>query len=217
MYAEEALTLLDQLLPVTLSNLQETVFCQVWEGKTYAEIAEEYNYEHSYIRDIGFRLWQMLSEALGQKVSKSNVKAVLGRYVRMQAAGTAAVTVPITTPTASPPENTLSPEVEFPNGPVPLNSRLYIERPPIESNTFTEVLKPGSLIRLKGPRQMGKTSLLRRILNHAQIHKIHVMTLGLHRADQSIFQSLDRFLRWFCLCQYQLPTEDSAQIRWLLE
>ena len=86
MSAEEALALLDQLLPVTLSNLQETVFCQVWEDKTYAEIADEYNYEHSYIRDIGFRLWQILSEALGEKVSKSNVKALLSRYARSQAA-----------------------------------------------------------------------------------------------------------------------------------
>ena len=197
MHAEEALALLDQLLPVTLSNLQEIVFCQVWEGKTYAEIAEEHNYEHSYIRDIGFRLWQIFSEALGQKVSKSNVKAVLGRYARTLAASATSITDPVTTPVSAP-ERTLPLAIEFPNGPVPLNSQLYIERPPIEANTFAEVLKPGSLTRLKGPRQMGKTSLLRRILHHAKAHDIHVLTLSLHRADQSVFQSLDRFLRWFC-------------------
>ena len=54
MVAEEALALLDRLLPeYGLNNLQETVFCQVWEGKTYAEIANAYSYEHSYIREIG--------------------------------------------------------------------------------------------------------------------------------------------------------------------
>lgn len=84
MLAEEALALLDEILPASLSNLQETVFCQVWEDKTYAEIADEYNYEHSYIRDIGFKLWQTLSGALGQKVSKSNFKGVLRRYARTQ-------------------------------------------------------------------------------------------------------------------------------------
>ncbi|MEO1208697.1 MAG: AAA-like domain-containing protein [Cyanobacteria bacterium J06638_20] len=198
MHAEEALALLDQLLPVTLSNLQETVFCQVWEGKTYAAIAATYNYEHSYIRDVGFRLWQMLSEALGQKVSKSNIKAVVGRRARAQVA---TVMTPPPLPLSTPVEL----DLEFPNGPVPLNSRLYIERPPVESKTFTEVLKPGSLIRLKGPRQMGKTSLLRRILQHAKAHELQVLTLSLHRADQTVFEDLDRLLRWFCAnISYQL-------------
>ncbi|NEQ43107.1 MAG: AAA family ATPase [Leptolyngbya sp. SIOISBB] len=197
MSAEEALALLDQLLPVTLSNLQETVFCQVWEDKTYAEIADEYNYEHSYIRDIGFRLWQILSEALGEKVSKSNVKALLGRYARSQAAS-APRPVASPLPAAAPYSSTDIASLEFPNGPVPLNSRLYIERPPIETRTFAEVLKPGSLIRLKGPRQMGKTSLLRRILHHAKVHDIEVVPLSLHRVDQATLQDLDRFLRWFC-------------------
>lgn len=41
MQSDEALLILEQLLPNhPLSNLQETVFNQVWEGKTYAEIAE---------------------------------------------------------------------------------------------------------------------------------------------------------------------------------
>jgi hypothetical protein len=195
MLAEDALVLLDQLLPVTLSNLQEMVFCQVWEDKTYAEIADEYNYEHSYIRDIGFRLWQMLSEALGEKVSKSNVKAVLSRYARSQTP-LPPVVPPSSTPVAK--ASRVDKTIEFPNGPVPLNSRLYIERPPIEARTFAEVVKPGSLIRLKGPRQMGKTSLLRRILQHARAHDIEVVPLSLHRVDQATLQDLDRFLRWFC-------------------
>ncbi|MEL6321873.1 MAG: hypothetical protein AAFQ57_14690, partial [Cyanobacteria bacterium J06626_14] len=69
MTADEALSLVDVILSrYSLSTLQETVFCGVWAGQTYAEIAERAGYEHSYIRDIGFKLWQMLSEALGQKV-----------------------------------------------------------------------------------------------------------------------------------------------------
>ncbi|MGF1459586.1 MAG: AAA-like domain-containing protein [Leptolyngbyaceae cyanobacterium] len=203
MLAEDALALLDRLLPTPLSNLQETVFCQVWEDKTYAEIADEYSYEHSYIRDIGFRLWQMLSEALGEKVSKSNVKAVLGRHARTQAKAPRQVTPPAAD--TAPLHPLTRATVEFPNGPVPLNSRLYIGRPPIEARTFAEVLKPGSLIRLKGPRQMGKTSLLKRILHHAKSHGIEVVPLSLHRVDQVTLQALDPFLRWFCAnVSYQL-------------
>lgn len=209
MDAQEALALLDQLLPITLSNLQETVFCRVWEDKTYAEIADEYSYEHSYIRDVGFRLWQLLSETFGKKVTKSNVKAVLSRHARSQGSSASQAT------SLQPSAKLLPQELEFPNGPVPLNSRLYIKRPPIEAKTYAEVLKPGSLIRIKGPRQMGKTSLLRRILNHAKSHGIEVVTLSLHRADHAIFEELDRFLRWFCAnVGYQLGIEPKLDDYW---
>lgn len=189
MQVDEALALLDQLFPnYPLSNLQETIFSQVWEGKTYAEIADACSYEHNYIRDVGFRMWQTLSEALGQKISKSNVKAVLGRYARNHSG--AEELHPLV---PSPPSG-----LEFPTGPVPLSSRFYIERPPIETQTFADVLQPGSLIRLKAPQQMGKTSLLRRILAHAARHQLRTVTLRFNRVDRDAFGSLDRFLRWFC-------------------
>lgn len=220
MHAEEALGLLDEILPINLNNLQEIIFCQVWEGKTYAEIANEYNYEHSYIRDIGFRLWRQMSESLQQKVSKTNVKAVLSRYARHHQA---ALSIFPALPIAPPSEPEIieniaighDSEFEFPNGPVPLNSRFYIERPPIEKITFREVLKPGSLLRLKGPRQMGKTSLLRRILNHAKFHQIQVVTLNFHRADQSVFLNLNQFLRWICAnISYQLELPAKLDDYW---
>ncbi|NER79157.1 MAG: hypothetical protein F6K42_06160 [Leptolyngbya sp. SIO1D8] len=208
MQSDEALSILDQLLPKNpLNNLQETVFSQVWEGKTYAEIADACGYEHNYIRDVGFRLWQILSEALGQKVSKSNIKALLGRYARNHQR--------IVLETYEAPPGSLPLELEFPNGPVPLHSRLYIERPPIEAQTFADILKPGSLIRLKAPRQMGKTSLLRRILAHAQKHQLRTIMLSFHRADRTIYQNLDHFLRWFCAnISYQLGLEVKLDAYW---
>ncbi|MBE7386128.1 MAG: AAA-like domain-containing protein [Leptolyngbya sp. SIO1E4] len=209
MQSDEALAILDQLLPNhPLNNLQETVFSQVWEGKTYAEIADACGYEHNYIRDVGFRLWQILSEALGQKVSKSNIRALLGRYARTHQPRTAVENYEA-------PPGSLPLELEFPNGPVPLHSRLYIERPPIEAQTFADVLKPGSLIRLKAPRQMGKTSLLRRILVYGQKRQLHSVMLSFHRADRAIYRSLDHFLRWFCAnISYQLGLEVKLNTYW---
>ncbi|MEA5449596.1 AAA-like domain-containing protein [Leptolyngbya sp. CCNP1308] len=209
MRADEALALLDQLLPgSTFSNLQETVFSQVWEGKTYAEIAESCGYDHSYIRDVGFRLWQALSESLNQKVSKSNIRAVLERHARSQSSP--ALTL------ADRLEVSLSPPVwELPNGPVPLQSTFYIDRPPLEAQAKAELLKPGSLIRLKAPRQMGKTSLLRRLVAHGQDHHMRCVTLSLHRADRQIFADLDLFLRWFCAnIGHQLGLEPDLERRW---
>ncbi len=207
MKVDEALTLLDELLPhYPLSNLQETIFGQVWEGKTYAEIAEECNYEHNYIRDVGFRLWQMLSEALGQKISKSNVKGVLGRYARHRGKTQEKIDLP--------PINIPVP-LEFPNGPVPLNSPLYIERPPVEELAFADVLKPGSLVRIKAPLQMGKTSLLRRMVAHAQNHHLHTVNLRLNRADRAIYQDVEQFLRWFCAnISYQLGLDPDLDAYW---
>ncbi|MEM9803745.1 MAG: AAA-like domain-containing protein [Cyanobacteria bacterium P01_D01_bin.56] len=58
-------------------------------------------------------------------------------------------------------------DVEIPEGVVPLDSNFYIERPSVESRCNEITLKPGSLLRVKAPRQMGKTSLITRILAHA--------------------------------------------------
>lgn len=210
MQVDEALAVLDELLPNhSLSNLQETIFSQVWEGKTYAEIAEACGYEHNYIRDVGFRLWQRVSEALDQKISKSNIKAVLSRYARNRS-------TTFLQPKYIREEVTTVPlEIEFPNGPVPLHSSLYIERPPIEEQAFAEILKPGSLIRLKAPRQMGKTSLLRRILAHAEANQLRTISLRLNRADRRVYGNLDRFLRWFCVnISYQLGLDANLDVYW---
>lgn len=222
MHADEALALLDHLLPgCTFSNLQETIFSQVWEGKTYAEIAESCGYDHSYIRDVGFRLWQSLSESLNQKVSKSNVRAILERHARQ------AVPPAMVSPSASmsplEPRGERStsgdwcrrPDGELPNGPVPLGSRFYVERPPMEAQAQANLLQPGSLIRLKAPRQMGKTSLLRRLVAQGQAHHMRCVTLSLHRADRQTFATLDRFLRWFCAnVSHQLGLEADIDRHW---
>ena len=52
---------------------------------------------------------------------------------------------------------------ELPGGQVDLASRFYIDRPPIESRCYETIDQPGALIRIKAPRQMGKTSLMARI------------------------------------------------------
>ncbi len=77
---EQAMLVLDQVLQQKhLSNIQELVLRQSWEGYTYAQIAESSGYDDDYIRDVGYRLWQTLSKALGENINKSNIKSVLRR------------------------------------------------------------------------------------------------------------------------------------------
>ncbi len=80
---EEALTLLESLLQQQYFNdLQEQIFRRCWNGETYAVMSESMGYDEGYVKDLGAKIWQLLSEALGQKVSKSNIHTVLARYQR---------------------------------------------------------------------------------------------------------------------------------------
>ncbi len=83
MNLEEALAILDEILTKeSLNDIQELVFRQTWEGKTYAEIAEGTNYDPDYIKYVGYQLWQMLSNAIDEKVTKSNFKSLLRRKLQ---------------------------------------------------------------------------------------------------------------------------------------
>jgi len=93
---------------------------------------------------------------------------------------------------------TLSPELELPEGQVPLNSQFYLERSPIEEECYKAILQPGALIRLKAPRRMGKSSLLARIIEHGSQNNCATVSLSFQLADTRLFQDLDKFLQWFC-------------------
>jgi hypothetical protein len=89
-------------------------------------------------------------------------------------------------------------EPELPEGQVSLDSAFYVERSPIELNCYKTILQPGSLIRIKAPRQMGKTSLMSRILHYAGKQGCRTVSISFQLADKGLFQNLDRFLQWFC-------------------
>ncbi len=88
-------------------------------------------------------------------------------------------------------------KLEYPDGYVPLNSPFYIEQDGIES-VYETLLKPGSLIRIKAPKMMGKTSLLTRLLNYAEKQNYQSVYLDLGGTDKAILTNIDKFLRWFC-------------------
>ncbi|HEY9614287.1 AAA-like domain-containing protein [Allocoleopsis sp.] len=83
-------------------------------------------------------------------------------------------------------------------GQVPLNSPFYVERPPIERLGYESIVHPGALIRIKAPKQMGKTSLMAKILAHARTKGYKTVTLSFQLADSTVFSNLTRFLQWFC-------------------
>lgn len=87
---------------------------------------------------------------------------------------------------------------EFPDGPVPLDSEFYIERSPLEARCWDTLTRPGSLIRIKAPHQMGKTSLLNRLCHRAEEIGYQVVRLNWAIAETSLLNDLDALLLWMC-------------------
>ncbi|MEM8638487.1 MAG: AAA-like domain-containing protein [Cyanobacteria bacterium P01_G01_bin.54] len=97
----------------------------------------------------------------------------------------------------------LQPDLELPGGTIPLESPFYMGRPPIEELCYREIQKPGSLLRIKAPQQMGKTSLLQRILSRARQLKSNIVLVDFQIADPNIFEDIHKFLFWLCAYVYR--------------
>lgn len=220
MTLDEAIAIIDAALkPARLNDLQETVFRQSWLGKTYQEVAREAGYDPDYIRGVGFQLWQMLSEAFGEKVTKNNFRSVLRQQARtevLSAATQSDLPVGQGADVAELTSRSLIQEgLELPEGPVSLDSPFYIDRPPIETLCYDAIVKPGALIRLRAPSLMGKTSLKNRILAHAAQQGYRLVRLNFDQVDESKFSNLNQLLRWLCATvTQQLQLESRLDLYW---
>ncbi|MGE5656374.1 MAG: NB-ARC domain-containing protein [Actinomycetota bacterium] len=90
MEINKALELVDQLIFAKngkhLSDLQRALLEAFWSGQNlrYEEVAKAYGYSVSYLKqDVGPKLWQLLSDACGEKVSKANFRTALKRKLMM--------------------------------------------------------------------------------------------------------------------------------------
>lgn len=196
MNVEEALATVDAILTQDrLSSIQDMVFRDCWHGKTYQEIAQSSSYDGDYIRIVGSRLWQILSHAAGEKISKSNIHVVLRRYSSNNLIDTTSNTI-LKKVDQSQFFNVALPE--FPGRTRPLNCNYYVEHSSIAQECYGEIAKPGALIRIKAPEKRGKSSLRLRILAHAESQGYQTVRLNLHQVEEKTLNNLDRFLRWFC-------------------
>ena len=172
----QALKIVDRTLEEKLNAVQELVLRECWLGKTYQEIAAVSGYDSDYIRVVGSRLWQNLSQAFDRKVSKHNFKSVLQQKAEKRKFS-------VTT-------------LELPDGRVPLGSNFYIERPPCEAIAYEEIASPGGLVVIKSPSNMGKTSLMIRILAYGRSQNYQTVSINLQLAEACILSDLEKFLRW---------------------
>ncbi|MBI4785289.1 MAG: AAA-like domain-containing protein [Oscillatoriophycideae cyanobacterium NC_groundwater_1537_Pr4_S-0.65um_50_18] len=196
-----------------LNPAEKLLLRGIWQHQTYMQIAEEVGYSPGYLTNVvAPELLHRLSDLLGQRLTKKNCRVLLEEYAascchsKPQEQPIIAFPIPDANQALAP---------AFPSGPIAIDSPFYIMRPPIESQVCNEICKPGALVRVKAPREMGKTSLLLRMLDHAQRQGYRTVYLNLEQMDQAICADLNRFLRSLCASiTHQLQLEPKLDDYW---
>ena len=191
---------LHQVKQKRLTACEKEYVCALLIGYSPHEIAEAFNKTPGTVRGAVLPLYRYV-EALLQLEEKAISSQNFAQYLRDYQRGAQTALQPTifpakTHPLQAPPPLTIIPD--WPEGQVGLDSTFYVERPPAETRCYEMLAKPGSLIRIKAPHQMGKTSLLSRVLHQAAEQGHHTVSLNLQAASTDEFASLDRFLQWLC-------------------
>ena len=82
---DELLRFVDEVVFSTakrhLRDVELLILKGSWQSQNYEEIAEAYGYADKYLKqDVGFKLWHLLSEVFGERVSKTNFRSTLERH-----------------------------------------------------------------------------------------------------------------------------------------
>lgn len=81
MELSEILQLADEVVFIKtgehLDYLQEAILKGTLQGQKYWKIAEETHASEGHVRDVGSKLWKILSEGLGEDITKANFRAIL--------------------------------------------------------------------------------------------------------------------------------------------
>ncbi|BAU44961.1 hypothetical protein O77CONTIG1_04807 [Leptolyngbya sp. O-77] len=168
--------------PVTKWSNQDEAFANVAEGVRQAalEMAEE-------LRNKPARSPAATSTLSASSSAKPNLLTALNSSF---------FTVPLET--AMPISEAVQPRpYENPEGAIRVGSEFYI-RSSYEERCYEEIQKGGALIRIKSPRNMGKSSLMLRVLAHAEQLGYRTVSLNLDEANKKLFDDLDKYIQWFC-------------------
>jgi hypothetical protein len=83
MTVKKALQYVDRLIVEQtgkhMDDLQKAVIEGTWQRQTYENIAQEHHVTKNHVGDVGYELWQLLSEELGEDISKLNFRSAIER------------------------------------------------------------------------------------------------------------------------------------------
>jgi hypothetical protein len=203
---------LSQTQDDALNSTEMMVLRGILQDLTYSEIAQQEDYSPGYLTNVvAPELYRKLSSLVGETVTKKRCRLLLESYISER--------TEVSFPGAE--ATDLICEINpgqlpcYPSGAVPLNSPLYIEHASLAEQVCEEIDKPGALIRIKAPREMGKTSLMLRIIDYADRQGYQTVCLNLEQIDCAILSDLNRFLRFLCAsAAHQLNLEPKLDDYW---
>ncbi len=158
---------LDKLLIRTtgerLNGLQRQILLQVWRGQKYLEIATQSGYTEGHIKDVGSQLWQVLSKALGERITKGTVRMVLERYLE-SVADYPVTDCTVTNSTILP----VTPVAAIAPAPTPPFSHTLLGRDGAIADLNALVQQGCNVIVIQGEGGLGKTTLAQHYLQNWQ-------------------------------------------------
>ncbi|MEO1591201.1 MAG: AAA-like domain-containing protein, partial [Cyanobacteria bacterium J06632_22] len=117
-------------------------------------------------------------------------------------------------PAAQPVKTAPSASLELPEGTMDTESAFYIERD-CDAVALSTIQRQGVTITIKGPRQMGKSSLLNRTMTAAAEAGKQVAFLDFQLFDRAALQDADEFYQQFCFwLTDELELEDKVEEYW---
>ncbi|MEA5598191.1 AAA-like domain-containing protein [Rivularia sp. UHCC 0363] len=182
-----------------LTDIEIIIIKGAWQRQEYDEIAAQNQYATTYLsQDVAPKLWKILGDSLEEKVKKSNFKEALKRQWEKS------IYDADTNPSYVKVNNNLDTKIKtdlLSQSPYSENFKpeIYVRRPELEIICYETLLQPGSLIRIKAPSLMGKTSLIIQVINQLAKKDYRNVILSFELADRNThFSQLNKFLRWFC-------------------
>ncbi len=77
------------------------------------------------------------------------------------------------------------------------NDELYLEPEKLQ-DCYNKIVKPGALIRIRGPKKMGKTLLINKILQCANEGGYQTVKLNILQPEKAVIENLKSLLLWLC-------------------
>jgi AAA-like domain/TIR domain len=151
----------------------------------------------AYLNLINWAYWQSASDT--PKLIDELTRAINGSYLNIRSDACKSELVrpanPTDLPRPFPQAQPLS--LELPEGTMSTESQFYVERSSDEI-AQSAIARQGVTITIKGPRQMGKSSLLNRTIVDANKRGKRTVYLDFQLFDKSALANADLFFRQFC-------------------
>jgi len=203
----------------SLNDTQTNIFQELWKetSTNYVKIADKLNLSEEGISSAARSMYKILQQAIPMegKLERRNFKSLLipalEGYIRktnqynhpiepIQENHNSLVQVKLepTTNNLNLNNNRARIKLESADRPVPIPSKFYIVRKD-EALAYQAIEDPGAVIRIIGKRKSGATSLVSRIVNHAELLGNRFVLINFQGVEKDALTSMKSFAKWFCL------------------